>query len=712
VDADLKEVIVMFAEETREQCARVVTAILGIEQDPSSTLARIEEVFRELHTIKGAGASLGVAELERLAHQLESALTPVRRGRVALSPSLADLSLRAVDAVKARLTGLLADGPAGLAEVEQVATLLERASAESQSEPAIAVVEAAPAAAPAAVEAESDSIRIPAARIGVFERRLDQGRSMSGRLELHATTVKGLALSLEQLWRRASQRNSDGESRVTGEDLYPLLRQLGTLRRTLSDDAELARAHAAEFDEDLRAIRMVSGALLADPLRRAVREACRRSDKDAQLVMRGGEVEIDRRVLEEVRGPLLHIVRNAMDHGIEAPAVREAIGKMVRATITVTLSQRGNHLVIEVSDDGRGIDTARVLATAIENGVVTEDKSASLSPADVLDLIFLPGFTTARELTEMSGRGVGLDVVRSAMARLHGRVEVSSQLGAGAIFTMWVPLTIAGSEAMVVEECGRPFALPLSCVEQIVRVPVSALRTVGGRRFYYSSGEPLAVIRLSQVLNLTERHDGAGHVALMILEAGGHRVALWCEKLVGQRDLMLCPMPIELQSVSLLHGMAILPDGQTIFILAPRAIVEAANRPAQEASGAVRDHSILVADDSITTRSLLRNALEASGYRVRVAADGDEALRLALGESFDLVVSDVRMPRLDGFQLTARLKADPRTARLPVLLFSSLDSDEDRRRGSASGARAYLTKGAFDRGYLLEVVSGLIGRAA
>jgi two-component system chemotaxis sensor kinase CheA len=448
-------------------------------------------------------------------------------------------------------------------------------------------------------------------------------------------------------------------------------------------------------------------------LLRSLRDACRRTGKDVQLTLVGAEAQLDRRLLDALKNPLLHLIRNAVDHGIEAPSVRAAIGKPERATITLTVEQQGRDVMVGISDDGRGIDVNAVRIRAIERNLLPAE-TQRLDAEHAFELLFKPGFSTAQQVTELSGRGVGLDVVRDSISRMHGRIDVTSTPGKGARFQLTVPLTVAASETMLLEEGGRPFALPLASIERIVRADANALRQVGGRTFFHLDDQPIPVIRLARLLGLTERHEGSAYRTVAVVRGGstGERAAVVCERLLGGRDLILSPLPPELSHLPLLSTGAILPNGQAIFILSPRALVDAAHDiplvADSQRAAADRGGTILVADDSITTRSLLRNALEASGFRVRVAADGDEALRLALAEPFDLIVSDVRMPRLDGFGLVARLRSDPRTAKLPVVLFSSLDSDEDRRRGTSAGANAYLTKSAFDRGQLIDVVNGLI----
>jgi two-component system chemotaxis sensor kinase CheA len=722
MDDVLRQVVHVFAAEVKEQANTVIAALMAMEANPASIPQQIEDLYRQAHSLKGSSSSLGVVELAELAHNLEEALLPVRRAQTTLlSHAMVDLSLRAMDAAKLRVDGLVNDTDLGLRETEAAAAALAELAGLSAHDPApkteaeasaAHVVEAvgAPSAprpapiVPVAEEAiDDETLRIHTGRLLPLERRLDDLRALRGRLEGRGEAVRQLIQAVDKLWR------SDGN-----EATYRILRQLSALRRTLLEDAELAQAHAVELDDNLRALRLVPFDLVRVSLGRALRDACRRTGKDAQLVLVGGEeAQLDRRLLDALKNPLLHLVRNAVDHGIEPASVRAAVGKPERATVTVTVEQEGRDVTIAVADDGRGIDVNAVRARAIERGLLSPE-TQRLDPDDAFELLFKPGFSTAQQVTELSGRGVGLDVVREAIGRLHGRIDVTSTPGQGARFVLTVPLTVAASETMLLEEGGRPFALPLASIERIVRADVNALRPVAGRTFFQLEDQPIPVIRLARLLGLTERHEGSAFRTIAIIRGGstGERAAVVCERLLGGRDLILSPLPLELMHLSLLSTGAILPNGQAIFILSPRALVDAAHDipPANDVQRKPSDRggSILVADDSITTRSLLRNALEASGFRVRVAADGDEAWRLALAEPFDLIVSDVRMPRLDGYGLVARLRSDPRTAKLPIVLFSSLDSDEDRRRGTSAGASAYLSKSAFDRGHLIDVVNGLI----
>jgi two-component system chemotaxis sensor kinase CheA len=737
MDELLQKVVHLFADEVKEQAQRISAALILMESDRRLIAVQIEEACRQAHSLKGAASSVGAVELESLTHELEEALLRVRRDETALTPALVDIALRAMEACQRRAAGLLAGSAAGVSDVATIfeelrqlrrsrATAPEPADDREAPSPPLGPLasssalgdELARARSPALVPPEpepgepQDTVRVAASHLTALERRLDEARGMRGRLEQRASTAAGLVQAIELVWRqvRGAPQPLQPSLAAARESLYQLLRRAGALRRDLFDDAELTQVSALELDENLRALRMVPAALLQDPLQLALRDACRRTKKEAQLVLAGRESQIDRRVLEELKHPLLHLTRNAVDHGIEPAAVREAMGKPPRGTVTILVEPRGRDVIIEVSDDGRGVDLNQVRCKAVERGLYTEAQAAALDERELHELIFQPGFSTAQVVSELSGRGVGLDVVRDAVLRLHGRVELATTPGRGTVFTLFVPLTLAASEAMLVEEAGHVFALPQANLERIVRARSAELRTEDRRLRCRIDDELLPVVQLAPLLGLTPPR-GAVFRTLAVLRSGDQRAALVCERLLGSRDLVLRPLPAELQGLRLLNAAAILPNGQPILVLSARTLVEhavAAEPPSADVRPAAPPGTILVADDSITSRSLVRHALEASGYRVRTAGDGDEALRLALSEAFDLVVSDLRMPRLDGFELTARLRAHPRTAQLPVILFTSVDNEEDKRRGVAAGANVFLVKSAADRGQLVNVVGSLV----
>lgn len=757
MDDLLRQVIHVFVEEVREQAQRIAEALLRMEEDPNSIPVEIEELYRQAHSLKGSAGSLGISDLEQLAHWVEQVLMPVRRSAAPLSPGLVDLCLQAMAAAQERIPGLLADNAQGSTEVNAVIAALQRtagsaerdspapptaaedgdlAAASSSPEPTSAAPPKVQDAATAALRSATDgseAVRISIDRLIAFERRSDELRALRGRLERHLSEASQLCQALERLATEARESSQPpAEILVSQRDeLRRLLRSTRTLRRELLEDSESLQATTTEFDDNLRTMRLVPASLLVQPLTLAVREACRYSGRDATLEIIGDQVHVDRLLLEELKNPLIHLVRNAVDHGIEAREVREAIGKTGRGQIRCSIEQHGGEIVITLTDDGRGIDQAAVRSKAVERGLLTATQADALSEKQTYDLLLLPGFTTTETVTTLSGRGVGLDVVKMAVMRLHGHLEIQSSPGRGTTVRVTVPMTMAASRLMLFAERDWVFALPQASISRVVLVRREQLLPIGSHHILRLGSEAIKVARLRQLIGEPEQ-AGSGQsmqvtsMPLLILRApestapgsapggaGGMRLGVLCERTLGESDLVLRALPAELQGRPPLSAVALLANGSAVFVLSAQSLMQLAEAlPEQAPVARPRAGTVLVADDSITTRSLLRSVLEVGGYDVRTASDGDEALRVLANEAVSLIVSDVRMPRLDGLSLVSRLRADPRTAGIPVVLFSSSDSEEDRRIGLAAGANAYLTKGAFERGQLIDVVKDLLRGAA
>lgn len=717
----LRQVLGIFVTETREQAQRIADALLAMERNPETIPTAIEELYRDAHSLKGSSSSLGLDELEALAHELETALLGVRRQQVPLSAALVDAGLRAMDAVQERTAGLEADNEVGLAAVlARTAELraLETAQATQETDPREATQREVPISpatspteqSPALLGNDPSSVRMPVERLLMLAQRTDDLRRLHGRMDRHARTLLHANQLLDKLSRTLPVSTTAGGKR-SGEPLVlrEVLRTLRALRRELLEDTEQLGAASGEYAETLRALRLLPATLLKQPLLRTVREACRVANKDAELSVIGDEIWLDRTLLEEIKNPLLHLLRNAVDHGIEPTETRRAQGKLGRGQIRVTMAQEGGEIVITVRDDGRGIDSQAVKKQALARGLVTADAVETLSESAIYRLLLLPGFSTAHQVTALSGRGVGLDVVHSTVERLGGRLEISAQPGNGACFSMSLPMTLVAAQVLLLEEPDGVYALPQASVDRIQLVRREALAPMGTRMGYRQEGDPLVVARLMTLLQPSSRPDWPAQLPLLQMSGSDPRIALTCQRLQGEAELILQPLPIELRRHRLLSALAQLPTGEVLLVLKPSGLLAAALAPPPEAQPRSQP-TILVADDSLTTRSLLRGLLEGSGYKVRTAADGEEALDLLHRDQVDLLVSDVHMPRIGGLALVERLRSDARFARLPVVLFSSADRDEDKQQGVASGANAYLTKAAFDRGQLIDEIHKLLPR--
>ncbi|HEY7605380.1 MAG TPA: response regulator, partial [Actinomycetes bacterium] len=451
--------------------------------------------------------------------------------------------------------------------------------------------------------------------------------------------------------------------------------------------------------------------------RRMARDLARDRGKEVSVAVDDGGTEVDRSVLEQIKDPLVHLVRNSVDHGIEPPQARVAAGKPTAGTVSLRARQRGDTLLIEVADDGAGIDPERVRATAVERGLLPAETAAELPDHEALDLVLRSGFSTSPVVTDLSGRGVGLDVVREKVERLHGSIQVASHLGHGTTMTMSLPLSVSTMHCLLLQAGGQTFALPVPGVERIVRVAVDQVHRAEGRQAVQIDGQPVVLASLAEVLGLPPPANGDGHAAKrpVIVVAGGQgrRVGLLVDRLERTQELVVKNLPEPLLRVRHLAGATILGSGRAAMILSSTELVASVEQAegtvqAAEVAPEAPPATILVAEDSITTRTLEKSILEGAGYRVRVAGDGAEAWRLLQGDSCDLLLTDVEMPQMDGFELTTKVRADQRLRDLPVVLVTSRDSDEDRERGVRAGADAYVVKGAFDQERLLDTLRRLL----
>jgi two-component system, chemotaxis family, sensor kinase CheA len=518
--------------------------------------------------------------------------------------------------------------------------------------------------------------------------------------------------------------------RVPVGRLDRLVRQIGEtaaahlrLSRRLVDRLGPAVAGVDELHElartlnELQAIamraRMVPVATITSALHRAVRDLARSLGKKVRWEAAGTDTELDRNVLEQLADPLLHLVRNAVDHGIESPEERERAGKPAEGFVRLQAWQAGSEVVVTVSDDGRGIDGERVRSAASARGVDLDEGH------DALEAIFDSGLSTAETISDVSGRGVGLDVVRANVQAIRGRVEVASTPGAGAEFRVVVPITLAVLRCLLVEAGGRRYALPMHSVMMAARPdPDEGLRA-GGRAAMWVDDDVVQISGLAASLGTEDETPGDGPVVVVAGLAGRH--AFRVDRLLGQRELVVKGLGPLLPRVDVLAGGSVEPDGSVVPVLDVAGLVERAHRtraaapapvPAEAAALPERERpSILIVDDALPVRELERAILERAGFEVRTAGDGDEALALLAERPADLVLSDVEMPHMNGLELTRAIRAEPHIRNVAVLLLTSRSSEQDRRAGLEAGADGYLVKSAFDEATLLAAVERLLGQA-
>jgi two-component system chemotaxis sensor kinase CheA len=465
--------------------------------------------------------------------------------------------------------------------------------------------------------------------------------------------------------------------------------------------------------EGAKQVLMVPFSTLLESMPPLVRDLSRDQGKEAELVIRGEELEIDRRIQEEMKDALLHLIRNAIDHGLEPPADRIRQGKPARGTISIVISQHeSGKAEIAISDDGRGIDAAGLRLTAHQLGLMSPGQDAAMNDAEALSLVFRSGFSTSPLPTDVSGRGLGLAIVQEKVERLGGTVAVECRPGGGTTFRLVLPVTLASFRGVLVEVAGGAFILPTRHVERVARVPVGEIGTVENRETIRYGDRTLGLVWLRDILGLSGPvDDAADYRNVVVLTWAGQSIAFVVDRISDEREVLMKGLGRQLRRVPHVAGATVLATGMVALILNVRDLMEgAAMAPAQArpVSAPPRRKSILIAEDSITARTLFKHVLEAAGYRVKTSVDGLDAWNNLTAEPFDLLVSDIEMPGMGGFDLTARIRGDRALSALPVILITSLGSPADRERGVDVGANAYIVKDRFDQSNLLRIVGHLV----
>ena len=476
-------------------------------------------------------------------------------------------------------------------------------------------------------------------------------------------------------------------------------------------------------------VRMLPVSAVFKTFERMVRDISKEQGKKVNLQISGEGTEVDKKVLEEIKSPIIHLLRNSIDHGIEPPEERKKFGKPECGTIKLSAAQRGSNIVIEIADDGGGIDFEKVRKTAISKGLVSKQEANILTEQDAISLLYQHGFSIAPIVTDISGRGVGLDAVKTSVEKLHGGIGIQSTQGIGCCFTITLPLTLTTSKNLLIKEAGQTFAIPTSAIERIKWIKRDEVRTIGMEESILIDGMPIAVAKLSSVLNLenTETQSDAESQlsgnpladeqkqAAIVFEVSEKRVALLVDGIDKESDMVTKSLGNQLPRVKNVSGASILGTGDVVIILNPadlmKSVLQSKTQVRVFSVAETEDkqpQTILVVDDSFTTRVLEQNILESVGYNVLVAEDGQKAWDILEKENVDLVVSDIQMPAIDGFELTRRVRESEQYKEMPVVLVTSLDSREDEARGLELGADAYITKGTFDQKDLLATVALLI----
>jgi two-component system, chemotaxis family, sensor kinase CheA len=748
----LTRLLATFRVEAQEHIQAMSNGLVELEKEASPERQKeiIETVFREAHSLKGAARAVNLTKVETICQSLESSFSKLKTRAVTLSPELFDGLHQMVSNAAAEAS----------VDESQPSTAAEQASAALHG--LITQLAAIPPQVPSGVPTVSapvrntpdersglDTVRVSTSKLDSLLRQAEELISTKITGAHRVAQLKEVTATLtrwEKEWNkvrphvRAVRRSvetedganghiaaSNGQAKTKGMNniltflewnegtLQSIRGQLASIASDLEIDYRTLERKASDLLEDAKRVSMVPFSSLLGVFPKLVRDLCRDCGKDAELTVEGGDIEADRRILEEMKDPLIHLVRNCIDHGIEPPNERTRIGKPQRATIAVAICPKSSEKVeIVVSDDGAGIDGKRVSAAAIRMGLVSQDDAQKMDDRQATSLIFQSGLSTSPIITEVSGRGLGLAIVREKAEQIGGDVVVESRRGVGTTFRLLLPLTLATFRGIVVRVEEKLFVVPSMYVQRVLRVGWDEIRTVENRETIQVSGRALSLARLRDVLQLGATRpapDRKRKLSVLVLVWAGEQLSFVVDEILNEQEVLVKGLGKQLRRVRNVAGATILGSGKVAPVLNVAdlfrsAVSTTAVNPAPQDEA--KPKSILVAEDSITARTLLKSILESAGYRVKTAVDGAEAFATLGTEEFDLVVSDVEMPRMNGFDLTAKIRSDRKLSELPVVLVTALQSRQDRERGIDVGASAYIVKSSFDQSDLLDVVGRLI----
>ena len=741
---DHSKFLARFVEEAREHCARLTDGLLALEKSPDDA-ETLNALFRSAHTIKGSAKMMKLTAVGELAHAMEDALDAARGGRIQSMPAASELLFKGLDALSALLdataAGEQAEAPGAICEeLRRIAVGGgddaqdgQKAEEPGKPEPPPSPDKDEPAGevktAAAAEEKRKDActpqaaqyLRINAAKLDELIRLMGEIISDHSRFRNEIKQMRETALASARVMEAAASQLAKDPDRCP--ENRRLIDQTESLRQALRQNiasvsnAVMLQEHLiGGLQETSLRMRMQPLSTVFDPLRRTLREIAREYGKDIDFVVSGGETELDRKITERIGDSLLHMIRNSLDHGLESPEEREACGKPPRGTITLSAFYDGGGAAIALRDDGRGLATSKIKAKALAKRLFDQETLNSMSRAEINNLIFLPGFSTSPIITDLSGRGVGMDVVRKNIVdELKGAIIMESKEGQETFFMLRLPLNLAVFPLFLLKAGDIQCALSASSIEEVLAITHEEIIQIVDKRAIRLRERLVPVEDLAAILGREPKSSASDHkVQVCVVRDGESRLGLLVDDVLGREEMVVKPLPAHIQNLRLVTGCAVGSGNGVISVLhAPEVMRRAGElaRPAHKAPTAEEEAGakILVVDDSINTREIEKSILEAYGYHVETAEDGLEALTRTREALYDLVVTDVEMPRMDGFTLTARLRADERYRNVPVVIVTSREKDEDKQRGISVGADAYIVKRSFDQSNLLDTVRSLIG---
>jgi len=730
----LKQLYATFAVELEEQLQLIINSLLEIEAaKEQSNKTSIDIMFRAAHTIKGAANSISFIKVAKVAHALESLFAKIKSGDLVIQPVLIDRCLIAVDAMKSIAHSYFNDRALEFDPAAIISQLdnyqVEKANDVSSVKVASTEVELSTHAP--TVDAKQESLRVDVQQLEKVSSLLDEvnlSQLAIAESSHHFNAILAGNKQLTQTWKSLLREIN----KLSLEKPYSELSKLSQAAQDLfAQQAIMIESHAKELrqksyemslqdsvlQDEFRLLRLTPAGALFQTMPRHVRDLGRELGKEIELVVEGDDVRVDRMILDAIKDPIIHILRNAVDHGIENADVRDRMGKRKEGMINIKILDKGNQIAIQIKDDGSGIDYEAIRKAIVSKKIFSENAAKNMNEKELINVLFMPGFSTKSIVTNVSGRGVGLDVVKSNLEKIKGSIEVTSVKDKGVTFSILVPLTLSSECGLLVKASNELFAIPAVSVERILRIKKEDLMEVAGKAAVMVDGQTYPAYLLASLLELLETNiSDTAYLSAVIIKNNQSAILLLVDEAVGEREIVIKPIQPPLSRIRCVSGSTLTEGGHAMMVLNPAELIQKALHQSGvakiEFSGVkivtAEKPSILVVDDSITTRTLEKNILESKGFNVSVAVNGKEAWDYIQKKKFSLIITDVNMPIMDGFQLTEKIKKSEKYKSIPVIIVTSLDSDEEKRKGLEVGANAYIVKNEFESGALIEVVNQLV----
>lgn len=767
----LRRLMKAFRQEAAERMQSLSSGLIELEKAPPDKKAEIVEViFREAHSLKGAARSVNLTAAEEIFHSLENVFVALKRNEIETPPEFFDIAHKIVDTTEdllntpspdkdivdkilRQITDLLSgkfarrvrpesapafDKKKLMSQIADIQKRRQKIHRKPVSEKAakMPVIQEPSAKPPPTQESAAPTVRISIDKLEALLRQAEEFISFKLTERYRHTALVNLSddiATLEKALEKACGAKEHTQKKkieslemdagaanyeAVNKKLKSIKAKLSDLSKSVKSDLQLHSLMVDDLIRETQKVLMLPAATILNIFPKMVRDLSRDKGKEIDIKIVGEEIEIDKRILEEIKSPLIHIVRNSIDHGIEKPEERLRKGKSQTGQINISILQEtSGEVEIVISDDGAGINIEKVKKAALKNRVITQKQAEELSDEEARMLIFQPSLSTSQIVTDVSGRGLGMSIVQETIQKLGGRLSLQSQPEKGTTLRFLLPVTMATSHGLLVETSGQKFLIPLLNVKKVDRIHKDDIKTVENRETIEYFGKAVPLVHLSDVLELrrTVKNENSELIPVLILALAEKLIAFGVDKVLYVQEAPVKSLGKQLVRVRNIAGATILGSGELIPILKVADLMQSAINvsaqsvisPADEEKE-VEHKKILVVEDSFTSRMLLKNILETAGYIVKTAVDGVDGLGMLKTEEFDLVVTDVEMPRMDGFMLTSKIRENKKLAEKPVILVTARESRQDRERGIDAGANAYIIKSSFEQSNLLETVQRFI----